>query len=113
MTQTEFYAFCLATVVLSMTWLIVGIPGVLCCIAAMIVGNIDLSWIEEKPNDVAASDPVIPVQSIDAGNLDRAVGWKKLAPVGMVKKERRAVLMKRKKLKLPPNVVEFPKKIAN
>lgn len=111
MTQTEFYAWVCIICVAAFAWLAGGIVGVICFLVGVFVSQVDIGWIDDLKR-VSEPDPVVPVQRVDPGNLDRDLGWQTVAPAGMVKKERRTVLIKRKK-KLPPNVVVFPRKAAN
>jgi len=68
MTVAEFFAAMLALLVIGLVWLILGGPGVLCAVAAMVVGNVDVSWIDELLE--AQNAGLIPI----AGDSGAALG---------------------------------------
>jgi hypothetical protein len=109
MRVSEFYAMCLAATVLALVWALLGVPGVLCCISAMIVGNIDVAWIDDflekrnaEPDTAAPAPPPTRVFAVDVRVPVVDVG----APSPL--KPRRAKIVK----KLAPNVVQFPRKVS-
>jgi len=75
---SEFFAAMLALLVLGLVWLILGGPGVLCAIAAMIVGNVDVSWIDDllaEPKPLA--EPTWHRLPLDAGAPTNVVPLKR------------------------------------
>lgn len=106
MKVSEFYAACVAISFLALVWLILGVPGVLCCIAAMIMGNCDVGWIDdylEKPDaqpSPTVADIPIPVRRFGASDVRVPVVDVSTGPASPFK-VRRAKVVKR----LPANVV--------
>lgn len=113
MRASEIYAFCIAGSVLGLVWLIVGIPGLLCAIAAMIAGNCDVQWIDDleaKQDATKTSAPADLVDMLPSPDSDlprRDVAWRAVPippPPGVVKKDTSSPLKPRWR-KLPANVV--------
>ncbi len=115
MLNSEIFAACVWASFLGLVWLILGVPGALCCIAAMIVSEINVAWIDEmdqKPDaqpQPAVADASIPVRRFGTPDVRVPVVdvTASAAPPSPFK-PRRAKMAK----KLPPNVVRFPRKVS-
>lgn len=100
MTKLEFFACCIGFSFLALVWLLLGVPGVLCCISAMIVGNIDLSWIEAEETNATSElgrDSGFDTADRSGSNVSHnrdvpgglVTGWVKIAGPALVKPARR------------------------
>lgn len=119
MTRLEAYAWCIGLSFLGLCWLAFGIGGVACLIVGLIVGNVDLSWIEaeETVEREPASAPVVPLVLLPAPDVQLADvdvtprKWHTTVPAGTLVK--RPSLFKqvqsRSKRKVKSNVISFPR----
>ena len=57
---SEIYAWCVALSLCGAAWLIDGFPGVGILITGMIVGNIDVSWLDDLPATKREDQPITP-----------------------------------------------------
>lgn len=114
MTRGEFFSWCVLISFGALTWLAFGFAGVACLIVGLIVGNIDISWIDAqdfsdaKPQPAVADAP-LPVRRFGTPDVRVPVVdvTASAAPPSPFK-PRRAKIVKR----LPPNVVRFPRKVS-
>lgn len=114
MTRGEFFSWCTLISVGALTWLAFGFGGLACLIVGLIVGNIDISWIDAQdftdaqPSPAVADIPV-PVRRFGASDVRVPVVDVSTAPASPFK-VRRAKVVKRK---LPANVVVLkPRKVS-
>jgi hypothetical protein len=100
MMRSEMYSWCIFISIGALATLAADIPGLLCVICGMVVGNIDVAWIDDqvaKPRE----------EPTKVGSWHHTTG-ETMKPSA---RERARLKALAKARKLPPNVVEFHPKI--